>query len=230
MNPQNNATKNHSLSFHNYVALIGIDWADQKHALATLELPAQAEAQPELSTLEHKTEALMEWISSVQKRFCYGRIAIAIEQRKGALIHFLSAFDFIDIYPIEPLSMNNCRKPLYPSGAHSDPVDATLLAEFLLKHHGRLRCYRAQSVEVRQCGQYCEHRRRFVDERAQALQSLKASLKFYFPLALELFNDLSTSLANAFLQRWPTLEKLQTARRASVRAFFYSHGSRSKKL
>src|SRR5436190_559082 len=230
MNPQNNATKNHSLSLHDYVALIGIDWADQKHALAILELPAEGETQPELSTLEHKIEALVEWISSLRKRFAYGRIAIAIEQRRGALIHFLSAFDFIDLYPIEPLSLKNFRKALYPSGAKSDPVDATLLAEFLLKHHARLRCYRAQSVEVRQCGQYCEHRRRFVDERAQALQSLKASLKLYFPLALELFDDLSSPLANGFLQRWPTLEKLQAVRSGSLRAFFYGHGSRSKKL
>jgi len=230
MNSQNNATTNHSLSFHDYVAIIGIDWADQKHALATLGLPAQEPTKPELSTLEHKTEALMEWISSLGKRFCSGRIAIAIEQRKGALIHFLSAFDFIDLYPIEPLSLKNFRKALYPSGAQSDPVDATLLAEFLLKHHGRLRCYRAQSVEVRQGGQYCEDRRRLVDERAQALQRLKASLKLYFPLALELFDDLSTSLANGFLQRWPTLEKLKTARRASLRAFFYAHRSRNQEL
>jgi transposase len=230
MNPQDNATKNHSLSFHDYVAIIGIDWADQKHALATLELPAQEATQPELSTLEHKTEALVEWISSLRKRFCSGRIAVAIEQRKGALIHFLSAFDFIDLYPIEPLSLKNFRNALYPSGAQSDPVDATLLAEFLLKHHGRLRCYRAQSVEVRQCGQYCEHRRRFVDERAQALQSLKACLKLYFPLALELFADLSTPLANAFLQRWPTLAQLQAVPPASLRKFFFTHRSRRKQL
>src|SRR5436190_9886103 len=230
MNPQNNATKNHSLTFHDYVALIGIDWADQKHALATLELPAQAEAQPELSTLEHKTEALVEWITSLQKRFCYGRIAIAIEQRKGALIHFLSAFDFIDIYPIEPLSLKSFRKALYPSGAQSDPVDATLLAEFLLKHHTRLRCYRPQSAPVRQCAQYCEDRRRFVDQRAQALQCLKASLKLYFPLALDLFADLSTSLAHAFIRRWPTLEELQRVRPTTLHAFFYRHGSRSQKL
>ena len=72
-----------------------------------------------------------------------------IEQRKGALIHFLSAFDFIDLYPIEPLSLKSYRQALYPSGAHSDPVDAVLLAEFLLKHHARLRCYRPQQVEFR---------------------------------------------------------------------------------
>ena len=230
MNPHNTATKKSPFDLNCYAAVIGIDWADQKHALATLELPVQNQTQPELSTLEHKTNALVEWISSVQERFAGGRIAIAIEQRKGALIHFLSAFDFIDLYPIEPLSLKSYRKALYPSGAQSDPVDAALLAEFLLKHHTRLRCYRPQSAPVRQCAQYCEDRRRFVDQRAQALQCLKASLKLYFPLALELFADLSTSLAHAFIRRWPTLEELQRVRPTTLHAFFYRHGSRSQKL
>jgi transposase len=230
MNKQNTATKNSPFDLNSYAAVIGIDWADQKHALATVELPVQNQRQPELSTLEHKTDVLVEWITSLQKRFCGGRIAIAIEQRKGALIHFLSGFDFIDLYPIEPLSLKSYRQALYPSGAQSDPVDAALLAEFLLKHHARLRCYRPQSTEVRQCAQYCEDRRRFVDQRAQALQCLKASLKLYFPLALELFDDLSTSLANAFIRRWPTLEELQRVRPATLRTFFYRHGSRRKEL
>jgi hypothetical protein len=163
MNPHNIDIKKSSLDLDDYAALIGIDWADQQHALATLALPLQNQAEPKLSTLEHKTDALIQWISSVQERFAGGRIAIAIEQRKGALIHFLSAFDFIDLYPIEPLSLKSYRQALYPSGAKSDPVDAALLVQFLLKHHSRLRCYRPQSAPVRQGAQYCEDRRRFVD-------------------------------------------------------------------
>lgn len=229
---KNTVAKTNSVARPYYAAVIGIDWADRKHDLATVPLSVtqQPARPPELSILEHKTEALIEWISSVQERFSGGRIAIAIEQRKGALIHFLSGFDFIDLYPIEPLSLNSYRKALYPSGAQSDPVDAALLAEFLLKHQDRLRCYRPQSAPVRQCAQYCEHRRRFVDERAQALQCLKASLKLYFPLALELFADLSTDLVRAFLGRWSTLEQLQRANPATLRSFFYRHGSRSKKV
>lgn len=224
------ATKKSPLKLGDYAAVIGVDWADRRHAVAIVVLNAREQAQPELCAVEHKTEALIEWITSVQERFSGGRIALAIEQRKGALIHFLSAFDFIDLYPIEPLSLKSYRKALYPSGAQSDPVDAVLLSQFLLNHHSRLRCYRAQSVPLRQCAQYCEHRRRFADERAQALQCLRASLKLYFPLALELFGDLSSSLANLFLRRWSSLDEVQRVRPATLRAFFYRHGSRSQKL
>ncbi len=230
MKSNNTATKNTALTLGAYAALIGIDWADEKHALATLVLPATDQTEPELCIVEHKPQALIEWVSCLQERFAGRRIAIALEQRKGALIYFLSAFDFIDLYPIEPLSLHNYRKALYPSGAQSDPVDATLLTRFLLHHQRRLRCYRPQSATVRQCAQYCEDRRRFADQRAQALQALKASLKLYFPLALELFADLSTSLANRFIRRWPSLDELKKARPAAVRAFCYAHGSRNKKL
>src|SRR5882724_640578 len=230
MKTQNTATKKSPLDLRDYVAVIGIDWADQRHAVATVALPRHDQAQAELSTLEHKPDVLIEWISSVQERFYGGRIAIAIEQRKGALIHFLSGFDFIDLYPIEPLSLKSYRKALYPSGAQSDPVDAALLAEFLLKHHARLRCHRPHSAQVRQCAQYCQDRRRFVDQRAQALHCLKASLKLYFPLALELFEDLSTSLAKSFIRTCPTWEELRETPPATLRAFFYRHGSRSHKL
>ena len=159
-NNDKTATKKSPLKLSDYAAVLGIDWADQKHDVAIVVLPRQEQAQAELSTVKHKTDALIEWITSLQERFAGGRVAIALEQRKGALIHFLSAFDFIDLYPIEPLSLKSYRKALYPSGAQSDPVDAALLSEFLLKEHSRLRCYRAQTVEVRQCAQYGEDRRR----------------------------------------------------------------------
>ena len=213
-----------------YVAVIGIDWADEKHALATVVAPFESAAEPELSTLEQDPVALCEWIGALQKRFEGGRIAIALEQRKGALIHFLSAFEFLDIYPIEPVSLKNYRKALFPSGAQSDPVDATLLVHFLIKHQERLRCYAAASAPVRQLAQYCEDRRRFVDQRARALQCLGASLKMYFPLVLKLFDDLFGELAGRFLERWPTFKELKGARAATLRSFFYRHGSRSKEL
>jgi hypothetical protein len=123
----------------------------------------------------------------------------------------------LTFYPIEPLSLKSYRQALYPSGAQGDQVDAALLVQFLLKHYSGLRCHRPQSAPVRQGTQYCENRRRFIAQRAQALQCLKASLKLYFPLALELFEDLATSLARGFLQRWSTLEELQRVRPATVR-------------
>ncbi len=231
MNPKNTATKSCPVALGDYAAVIGIDWADQKHALATFCAPFEGARAPEHSELEQKTDALIDWISALQERFGeQARVAVVIEQRKGALIHFLSAFGFIDIFPVEPVSLKSFRKALYPSGAKTDPVDAALLAEFFVHHHQRLRCWHARSPQVRQCAQYCEDRRSFVDQRARALQRLKASLKLYFPLALELFEDLASPLCGAFLTRFTRIEDLQGARPATLRALFHRLGSRSTTL
>jgi transposase len=230
MDTKQTQKKNTPPNPRDYSAIVGVDWADRKHALATLAAPFEAgDAAVQLSELEQKTDALIAWTDTLRKRFG-GRVAVVVEQRRGALIHFLSGFEFIDIIPVEPAAMKNFRKALYPSGAKSDPVDAALLVEFFLHHPERLRCWRPQSEPVRQCARYCEDRRTLVDERATCMQRLKASLKLYFPLALELFDDLGTRLAGQFLQRWPTLEQLQRARPATLRKFFYLRGSRSDKL
>lgn len=214
----------HSCRPADYAALIAIDWGDQAHVVATL--PAPFCASPELSEITHDPEALTDFVCSLQSHFSGKRIAVALEQRKGALINFLSGFDFIDLYPIEPATAGHFRASFYPSGAKSDPVDAVLLLEILCKHPGRLRRWQPQSAEVRQCVQYCQDRRGLVDQRASHLQRLRSALKLYFPLILQLFDQLDRPIVFAFFKKWPTLHDLQRARPHTIRKFLYAHGSR----
>jgi hypothetical protein len=57
MSPKNTATKNRPVALGDYAAVIGIDWADQKHALATFCAPFQGANAPEHSELAQKSEA-----------------------------------------------------------------------------------------------------------------------------------------------------------------------------
>ena len=52
---------------------------------------------------------------------------------------------------------------------------------------------------------------------------LTAKLKIYFPQVLEWFAVVSSALVGDFLERWPTLEKLQKARPETLRNFFRQH-------
>jgi hypothetical protein len=55
-----------------------------------------------------------------------------------------------------------------------------------------------------------EGRRAAVDQRTALSNAIKSQLKVYFPLALVLLNeDSSTALAADLLLRWPNLEVLQ---------------------
>ena len=46
------------------------------------------------------------------KAFKENKIAVAVEQKRGPLIHFLSAFDFIDIYPVPTAALKKLREAL----------------------------------------------------------------------------------------------------------------------
>jgi hypothetical protein len=69
-----------------FVALVGIDWADQKHVWS---LQAAHSAQQESGELEHKPEVVEAWVSELCQRFGNGPIAVAVEQVKGALVYML---------------------------------------------------------------------------------------------------------------------------------------------
>ena len=75
------------------------------------------------------------------------------------------------------------------------------------------------------------HRRAVVDERTGLSNRLIALLKQYFPQALVLCGeDLWRPLATAFLLKWPSLQAVPQAKPATLKQFYYLHGSRSAKL
>ena len=209
-------------------ALIGLDWADQKHDLA---LRAQGSATVEPSCFDHTPEAITAWVASLRQRFGHGPIALCLEQSRGPLIYALSPYENLVLYPINPQTLAKLRAALHPSGKKDDPVDAALLLS-LLEHFGdQLTPWQPADAQTRQLALLVEARRGFVEQRTGLSNHLQAVLKSYFPQALALVGeDLGRPLASAFLKKWPTLDAVQQAKSATVRAFYYAHGSRSETL
>src|SRR5215471_12928448 len=80
------------------VAYIGLDWADERHSVHL----QPAEGPIEQHVLEQKPAVLHEWVAQLQQRFAGGKIAVALEQRKGAVIHALLMYDCFVLYRINP--------------------------------------------------------------------------------------------------------------------------------
>lgn len=161
------------------------------------------------------------------------KIAIALEQRRGALFyHLCTHLSWIDLYPINPHSLASFRQTFFSSRAKDDPVDSQLLEELLRTHPERLRSYQPEPTAERKLDQYCRHRRSLRDLATKTELKLISTLKQYFPLAVNLFADvgLKSEIALDFLSRWPTLEELHRAKAQTVRSFFYAHNSRSQSL
>jgi len=73
-------------------ALVGLDWADEKHAVALQAANSQSK---EHTTLEHTPEALSDWVAQLHQRFPGGQIAIILEQSRGALLYALLPHDHL---------------------------------------------------------------------------------------------------------------------------------------
>src|ERR1041384_7134127 len=205
-------------------ALIGLDWADQQHAVTLSEAGS---SQLERTTLKHTPEVIGAWVAALRQRFGGRPVGIALEQSRGALFHALSTYDHVVLYPIPTQMLKKLREAFCSSGAKDDPSDADLAWEVLAKHREHLRAWKPDAVEIRLLDRLCEARRDLVDQRTKLVQKLGAALKQYFPQALDWAGDkLSSRMACDFLLKWPTLEALQDSKRQTVRAFYCAHQCR----
>jgi transposase len=210
-----------------YAAWIGLDWGSEKHSICL----QPADSGPvECYTLEQKPAALHGWFMNLIARFGGRKVAIGIEQTRGAVIHFLLGLDCVHIFPIHPKSLKNYRDAIYPSGAKDDPVDAELLLQFLTLHQDRIKPWIPDKPEVRLLLRLVEFRRKIVGKRVRLTNELTQLLKEYFPAALDCAGDLDTVMACDFLSKWPTLEKLQKSRPETIRRFYREHNARRADL
>jgi transposase len=213
----------------NYPVYVAIDWADQKHDVAVFD---PSTGKKEDLVIKHNPEDLADFVAGLRARLGseQDRVALAVELKRGPLINFLSVFEFIDIYPVKTTTVAHFRKAFYPSGAKSDPLDKDLILDILRKHPDRLEApWKPETQEVRLLAELTQARRVFVDEITRHCQQIRAVLKSYYPLALEVLGgELDNQMTCDFLLRWPTHESLRKAKPATLRGFFYQHNCRSE--
>src|SRR5215831_11421618 len=66
-----------------------------------------------------------------------------------------------------------------------------------------------------------------VDEKTRQSNRLTDCLKLYFPQILHWFDDVTSPLVGALLERWPSLDQLQRAHPGTLRKFFADYNCRS---
>jgi len=209
-----------------YAAFVAIDWADQEHTWA---IQASLDGKRETGTLAHTPEAIESWAMDLERRFGGQPVAVALEQSeqsKGPLVFALTKFQHLVIYPVHSGTLANYRKSFHPSGAKHDPVDTQLILEILIRHRDKLRPVQPETEQARTLQFLVEERWKLVDEETACTNRLTAHLKMYFPQALNWVGQLGSSLAVAFLRRWPTLAELQRTRPHTIRTFYDAQNSR----
>ena len=205
------------------VASIGLDWGDERHSVHLQAVGGKTEH----CQLEQKPDVLHDWIAQLRERFQAAKVAIAIEQRKGAVIHALMMYDFLVLYPINPKALARYREAFRTSGAKDDPADSELLLDLLSKHRDKLRAGVPDTVEARTLQLFCEQRRKLVNQRVALTNRIISLLKQYFPQALEWVGDIGSIQCCDFLTQWPDLTTVQRVRARTVRTFYHRHNCRN---
>ena len=205
-----------------FAAHIGIDWADQKHAWSM----RTADGKVHRGELDNTPEAVHVWAAELERRFGGRPVAVALEQARGAIIAMLCKYAHLVLFPIHPNTLTNYRKAFTPSGAKSDPQDADLALELLVRHPDRLHRWEPDTVETRKLQFLTEQRRQLVNQHSAETQRLISWLKQVFPQILQWFDDPSCAMVCALLLRWPRLQSLQKVPLGRLRKFFYEHNCR----
>jgi transposase len=225
-----NATliKNSPASPIAFVARIGFDWGDKEHAFCLL---ADGSAKMESGTFPHSAEALHRWFQQLGERFQGRPVALALESTCGPLLHVLTQYAWLRIFPVNPVTSARFRTAFVPSGAKDDLPDAGVLLNLLCQHQDKIRPMEWEDENTRRLAGLVQARRDTVDRRTQTLNQLTVLLKTCYPQALELAGaELCAPLALEFLRRWPDLLSLKAARPSTVRAFYYRLNVRRPEL
>lgn len=203
-----------------FVACVGIDWADTSHAVCRQVAGADIRAS---SVLAHTPEAINAWACQLRHRFSGRPIAVCLELTKGPLVSALCAHDCLVLFSVHAHPVATYRQAFTPSRAKDAPSDAELQLALLLKHRDTLQVLPPQSVTMRALAHLVADRRRLVGDKVRLTNRLTSALKNYFPQVLSWFADKDTIIFCDFLTPWPTLTAAHLARRATLERFLRQH-------
>jgi Transposase len=127
-----------------------------------------------------------------------------IERPDGRIVDFLLDHGVV-VDPVNPKALDRARDRFRQSGAKSDPFDARVLAGFLRTDHAHLRALPPSSEAAQELKLLTEDCQRHIRQQTRLVNQLTATLKAYYPRALEIA-ELTSVLAREFLQAYPTPE------------------------
>nr|WP_024598004.1 transposase [Pseudoalteromonas sp. TAE56] len=141
------------------------------------------------------------------------------------LIYALAKYDHLTLFTVNPCAVAKYRQAFTPSGAKDDPSDAFVQVEILTLHMDKLSVIEPESAAMRTLSQLVEYRRSLVQDSVDLSNKITATLKNYYPQALEWFKEKDTYIFCDFIQKWPSLTAVKKARKQTLLDFFESHNS-----
>jgi transposase len=198
------------------IFFVGLDWASQTHAVCVID--EQGAVRDRLD-IAHDAAGLLQ----LQRRLThYGRPPVAIERPSGMVVDTLVEAGFT-VVPIHPNAVKATRPRYRSHGAKSDASDAYLLADLLRTDGHRFKPLAPQGDEIRALRALVRGRDDLVATRVQLANQLRSLLESFWPGAAEIFADVDSPIALAFVERYCTPESASRLGPKRMAAFCSQH-------
>lgn len=198
------------------ICFAGLDWASRTHAVCIIDARGAVRSEFEVS---HDATGLAELCRRVKALHAN---AVAIERPSGLVVDAMLEAG-LQVVPIHP-NVVKATRPRYRShGGKSDASDAYLLADLLRTDGHRFKPLAPQSDDIRALRALVRGRDDLVATRVQLANQLRALLESYWPGAAEVFADVDSPIALAFIQRYPTPELASRLGPKRMAAFCAQH-------
>jgi transposase len=194
----------------------GLDWASRTHTVCVIDEHGTVCKQWEVV---HDADGLRELLRQLRALHV---LRIAIERPSGLLVDALVEGGF-EVVPIHPNAVKASRPRYRSHGGKSDASDADLLADLLRTDGHRFKPLAAQSDDIRALRALVRGRDDLVATRVQLANQLRSLLQSYWAGAAEVFAEVDSPIALAFIQRYPTPEAASRLGPKRMAAFCAQH-------
>jgi transposase len=198
---------------------VGVDWASEEHAVSVVDPAGRRVAS---FVVRHSREGFERLVARLMDLGPPGRVPVAIERPDGRLVdHLLEGG-----HPVVPVSTNAIRAwrdAEVVSGAKTDAGDAEVIAEYLRLRQHRLTVLRPFSEETKALRASVRTRDDLVAQRVATGNQLAACLEAFWPGAKAIFTEITSEIALAFLERYPTPGAARALAEKRLKTFLTKH-------
>jgi transposase len=198
---------------------VGLDWASREHAVCVVDGRGDVVAR---FTVEHTAAGMTELAARLVKLAPAPELRIAIERPTGLVVDTLVEGKFA-VVPIHPNAVKAARPRYSAAQGKTDLGDAYLLADLLRTDGHRFRTLTPLSDETKALRGLVRVRDDLVGQRVHAANQLRCLLEQFWPGAVEVFADIDSPIALAFLDRYPTPQSAGGLGEKRMAAFLAKH-------
>lgn len=204
---------------------VGIDWGSAEHAVCVLDEAGKIKTR---FTIAHTAAGFTELARRLGRLGEAEQVPIGIERPDGRLVDVLLEAGH-PVVPVKSNAIKAWRDAEVLSGAKSDAGDAQVIAEYLRLRQHRLAPARPYSDEIKALRTVVRTRDDIIKLRVMATNMLTSLLEAFWPGAREIFKDVESPIALAFLTAYPTPASAARLGEKRIAAFCARHGYSGKR-